>query len=293
MKNVVGIIGGTGFAFDGGELKGEFRPALAPFSCPSGPLWANSISGVDVLYLERHGPNHRLLPGEVPYEANIVAMKEAGVTHLILITACGALDARLRPGDIVIPAQVVDATMSPPRTLFGNGVVGHINVANPFCERLRCLAIEATSSARRVPDMCLVTIPGPRFSTRAESRLWRKAGMHIIGMTTAREVGLAREAEMCCVAVAHVTDMDNPEDGEVGVTQEDVGKHLSENKKRLGEVIFKLVTAIGATSDSLCQCQTALDTALITNPYGGVPEGHWATTHPWLNRRREAYRDTR
>lgn len=286
---VVGIVGGTGVSeLPGVEWGSDFVPTLTPFGSPSSPLRQGRMNGVRVVFLERHGPGHRFLPHEIPYEANFLALKEAGVTHVALVTACGALDPFLRPGDIAIPVQMVDATDdSPPRTLFGNGVVGHVAVADPFCERLRHLAEEAAKKAIgvkvRKAAANFVTIPGPRFSTRAESKIWRGKTMHIVGMTTAREIGLAREAELCCVAVAHVTDMDNPDAAVEGVTQHDVAAQLQKNILLLQVIIPKLVAAIGEDGGTSCQCQTALDSALITDPWH-VPAGHWAASHPWLNR---------
>jgi 5'-methylthioadenosine phosphorylase len=217
-----------------------------------------------VAFLARHGIGHHITPSEVNYRANIYALKSLGVERLISINACGSLDEKYEPGHIVIPDQLYDNTKDRPRTFFGDGLVAHISVADPFCADLSNQLEAATraSGATTHRNGTFIIIEGPRFSTRAESNTFRSWGMSLIGMTTAPEAFLAREAEMCYAVMAHVTDYDVWHVSESPVTVDMVIQTLNKNTTFAQEAIRILAGSL--KTKRACNCEHALAEALIT-----------------------------
>jgi 5'-methylthioadenosine phosphorylase len=271
-KPVLGVIGGSGVY----ELEGlqsiERRTMTTPFGEPSSPILIGDLGGKTVAFLARHGIGHTIAPAEVNYRANLYALKVLGVERVISVSACGSLRDDYAPGDVVVPDQLYDRTGGRANTFFGDGVVVHVSVAEPFCDDLST-ALE-TSLERAGGNVhrggALVTIPGPRFSTRAESNTYRAWGMSIIGMTACPEAFLAREAEMCYAVMAHVTDYDVWHIAEEPVTVERVLRTLQANARLAQKAITGVVEAL--PPDRTCACGTALKDALITSRSHASPE---------------------
>ena len=209
-KPVLGVIGGSGlYDFPALEAIEKVNPET-PFGFPSAPITIGTLSGKRVAFLARHGIGHKLSPSEVNYRANIYALKMIGVDKVVSISACGSLREDFAPGNIVIPNQIFDFTRSRKNSFFENGMVAHISSADPFCPELSTLVYQTVSKSGATTHSggSMITVEGPRFSTKAESNVYRSWGMSLIGMTTSPEVFLAREAEMCYAVMAHVTDFD-------------------------------------------------------------------------------------
>jgi len=260
------IIGGSGI-YSMPELQDTKSFALdTPFGQPSSPIVVGSLSGQPVAFLARHGIGHAISPSEVNYRANIYALKSIGVERIVSISACGSLRDDYAPGDIVIPDQLFDFTRDRKRSFFGDGMVAHISVPDPFCPQLSELvytAVEATR-ARLHRGGTFITVEGPRFSTRAESNVFRTWGISLIGMTTSPEAFLAREAEMCYTVMAHVTDYDVWHVSEQPVTVEMVVEILNQNTQ-IAQQCVKNLTA-NLPNVYTCDCSNALANALITRP---------------------------
>jgi 5'-methylthioadenosine phosphorylase len=261
----LGIIGGSGI-YDMEALTDvqEVRPQT-PFGDPSDAVVIGTLSGQRVAFLPRHGRGHRITPTEVNSRANIFALKGLGVERIISITACGSLREDYAPRHIVIPDQIFDRTRSRPLTFFGGGLVVHISFAEPFCPELSqavYAAVQATGATVHQGG-AFVAIEGPRFSTKAESNAFRQWGLDIIGMTVVPEAQLAREAEICYAAMAHVTDYDVWHATEEAVTVEAVIRNLQANAGIAKQAIQNLVPALPAERG--CACQDALRDAIITN----------------------------
>jgi 5'-methylthioadenosine phosphorylase len=262
----LGVIGGSGLYSMPGLSDIKEMNLDTPFGQPSSPIIIGSLEEKRVAFLARHGSGHTISPGEVNYRANIYALKMLGVERILAINACGSLREDFMPGHIVIPDQVFDLTRSRDLTFFGIGLVAHIGSANPFCPHLSSLVARATESAGGLVHSggSLVIIEGPRFSTRAESNVYRSWGMSIVGMTCIPEVFLAREAEICYCSMAHITDYDVWHVSEAPVTVEMVVKTLSTNTALANEAIRHLIKIIPA--ERPCSCGSALADALITSP---------------------------
>lgn len=261
----IAVIGGSGL-YQMDELSDiEERRVRTPFGEPSDVVVIGTLSGVRVAFLPRHGRGHRLTPSEVPYRANIYALKSLGVTHVISVSACGSLREHLHPGEVVIPNQLVDFTKKREMTFFGRGLVAHIGVADPFCSSLSELLTEATAAAGGTvhKGARFITIEGPRFSTKGESYLYRAWGMDIIGMTTSPEAFLACEAELCYAVMAHVTDYDVWHEEEEPVNVEALIATLTRNTSLAQRVVASVVKSL-AEQERTCECHDALGSALIT-----------------------------
>jgi 5'-methylthioadenosine phosphorylase len=259
------VIGGSGlYAIQGLEDAQQFEPDT-PFGKPSAPIVVGLLEGRRVAFLARHGLGHHLQPSQVNYRANIYALKALGVERIVSISACGSLREDYAPGEIVIPDQVFDFTHARKRSFFGDGLVAHVSVADPFCPDLSEHLLQATEQAGAVVHSggTIITIEGPRFSTRAESNVYRSWGMSIIGMTTSPEVFLAREAEMCYAVMAHVTDYDVWHVSELPVTVEMVIEILNRNTQLAQQSVDNL--ALNLPEECPCECGSALSTALITH----------------------------
>lgn len=258
------IIGGSGlYEMPGLEDVHEHRPET-PFGKPSAPVIVGTLEGLRVAFLARHGMGHHLTPGEVPYRANIFALKTLGVERIVSISACGSLQEQFAPGHIVIPDQIYDNTHGRARSFFGEGLVAHVSVADPFCGDLSGQLESAVGLAGGVVHRggSFITIEGPRFSTKAESRAYRSWGMSIIGMTASPEAFLAREAEMCYATMAHVTDYDVWHVSEKPVTVEMVIETLHQNTAIAQKAVQILANRLNR--HRACECGHALATALIT-----------------------------
>ncbi|MBN2394209.1 MAG: S-methyl-5'-thioadenosine phosphorylase [Anaerolineae bacterium] len=263
----IGVIGGSGlYQMEGLEDIHEIR-VTTPFGDPSDVLVAGRIEGVPVVFLPRHGRGHVHTPTEVPYRANIYALKQLGVEKIISISACGSLREHLHPGDIVVPDQLFDFTKNRTSSFFGEGLVAHISVAEPFCLALSALLFDAVVAAGGTVHRggTFVTIEGPRFSTKGESLVYRQWGMDIIGMTASPEAFLAREAGICYATMAHITDYDVWHESEEPVTVEMVIQVLQHNVGLAQQALRLLVPRLVGTLTE-CACARALDTALITTP---------------------------
>jgi len=264
-KPILAIIGGSGL-YNMPGLESTTQVELdTPFGRPSSPIVQGILNGKPIAFLARHGLGHTLSPSEVNYRANIYALKSLGATRILSVSACGSLREDFAPGEVVIPNQLFDFTRGRKRSFFGNGLVAHISVAEPFCPALSQALGQAVKSVQGVVHQGgnFITIEGPRFSTRVESNTFRSWGMSIIGMTTSPEAFLAREAEMCYAVMAHVTDYDVWHITEEAVTVDMVIRTLMANTKLAHETIRKLVNALPEAD--ACNCRTALDGALITD----------------------------
>ncbi|MGB3721455.1 MAG: S-methyl-5'-thioadenosine phosphorylase [Pacificimonas sp.] len=263
----LGIIGGSGlYELDALEDR-EWRPVTTPWGNPSDDLLAGRIGEIEIVFLPRHGRGHRLLPHEINYRANIAALKLAGCTDVVSLAACGSFREDLPPGQFVLIDQIVDRTRMRKRTFFGEGITGHIALADPVCGRLRGLLGDAASSAKiEVADGgTYLAMEGPQFSTRAESRLYRQAGLDVIGMTAMPEAALAREAELCYASIAMVTDWDSWRDDDGGAETRAIMAVMQANVGRARNLMAALAAALPNSRDACAAgCDRALTDAIIT-----------------------------
>jgi 5'-methylthioadenosine phosphorylase len=261
----IGIIGGSGlYAMPGFEAEQE-RVVETPWGAPSDNYVTGRLAGRDVVFLARHGRGHRLSPSELNFRANIYGFKSLGVERIISLSAVGSLKEEHRPLDFVIPDQFFDRTRGRVSTFFGEGLVAHVSFADPVCPELSKLVAKACSAAgvNAKSGGTYLCMEGPAFSTKAESNVYRSWGMDVIGMTNLQEAKLAREAELCYVTVAMVTDYDcwHPEHDAVTVT--DIIANLTQNAENACSVVSKAVAAMPEARN--CKCGSALKHALITN----------------------------
>ena len=261
---LLAMIGGSGLYEMPGLRNTHEHNIDTPFGKTSAPIIVGELAGEQVAFLARHGIGHHLTPGEVPYRANIYALKSLGVQRIVSISACGSLKEELAPGHIVIPDQIYDNTHGRIRSFFGDGLVAHVSVADPFCVDLSNQLESAVSLAGGVVHRngALITIEGPRFSTKAESDTYRSWGMSLIGMTASPEAFLAREAEICYATMAHVTDYDVWHVSEAPVTVEIVIQTLHKNTVLAQNAVRML--AGNLKRQRRCECGHALSAALIT-----------------------------
>ncbi len=262
----VGIIGGSGlYDIDGFSDRREVE-IDTPFGRPSDALVIGSLEGRRVAFLPRHGRGHRILPHELNYQANVFALKTLGVERILSVSAVGSLKEQYAPLDIVIPDQFVDRTLTRKSTFFGRGLVAHVGFAHPFCAPLSAAGAAACAEAGATSHVggSYVCIEGPHFSTLAESRLYRSWGMDVIGMTNLQEAKLAREAEICYVTFAMVTDYDcwHPEHDAVTVDQ--VVANLTKNSATAKAVLRATLRRLPKGRE--CECASALKHALFTAP---------------------------
>ena len=256
------IIGGSGL-YDIEQLTDIREVAVkTPFGDPSDAIVIGTLADQRVAFLPRHGRGHRLTPAEVNSRANIWALKSLGVARILSVSACGSLREEFAPRHIVVPNQLIDRTSGRALSFFGNGLVAHIGLADPFCAEFSKLVYEAVeqTGAHVHWGATFVTIDGPRFSTKAESQLYRQWGCDIIGMTAIPEANLAREAEICYACMAHVTDYDVWHDEPVTISM--VIERLLANVQISKQAIVNLIPAIPAAR--ACRCADALADAIIT-----------------------------
>lgn len=266
------VIGGSGFYSMPGLENIQEHDLTTPFGKPSAPIVTGSLEGLQLAFLARHGLGHHISPSEINFRANIYALKSLGVERILSISACGSLREDYAPGEIVIPDQLFDQTKDRQRTFFGDGMVAHIGVADPFCAELSEQVYQAVVSAGGTTHKggALITIEGPRFSTRAESNTFRSWGMSVINMSTAPEAFLAREAEMCYAVMNHVTDYDVWHISEEPVTVEMIIAVLMRNTELAQNAVRLLVKDLKPRE--ACDCGEALASALITDPKVIPPE---------------------
>jgi len=215
--------------------------------------------------LARHGIGHTLLPAEINYRANIYALKTLGVQYVVGVSACGSLRHDFEPGQMVVPDQVVDFTRGRKSSFFGDGLVVHVGVADPFCKELSSMLVTAADQSGTSVHKggSFITIEGPRFSTRAESNLFRAWGITIVGMTACPEAFLAREAELSYATLAHITDYDVWHITEAPVSVDMVVRTLGQNTEKANQTVSNLVSLLPDQND--CSCTHALADAIITN----------------------------
>jgi len=243
------IIGGSGLYEMPGLSDTREQDIDTPFGKTSAPIVVGTLEGERVAFLTRHGIGHHITPSEVPYRANIYALKSLGAQRIVSISACGSLQEDFAPGHIVIPDQIYDNTHKRARSFFGEGLVAHVSVADPFCDDLSDQLESAVGLAGGVVHRggSFITIEGPRFSTKAESKTYRAWGMSIIGMTASPEVFLARELELCTLNISLITDYDAGLIGDVEpVSHSAVIKVFNENNEKLRNLLFGLIEKIPA-----------------------------------------------
>ncbi|MBI5879775.1 MAG: S-methyl-5'-thioadenosine phosphorylase [Chloroflexi bacterium] len=264
---IIGVIGGSGlYAMDGLSDVKEVK-ITSPFGDPSDVITLGTFGGQRIAFLPRHGRGHRLTPSEVPYRANIFALKTLGVQWIVAVSACGSLREEFAPRDIVIPDQIYDHTKGRAGSFFGNGAVAHVSFADPFCSTLSGILYDAVKEAggRVHKGGKYLTIEGPQFSSKAESNTYRQWGMDIIGMTNVPESRLAREAEICYATMAHVTDYDVWHQSAEPVTLPMVIANLNANVALAQKALAVVFNRLPATREQ-CACPTALKDAIVTDP---------------------------
>lgn len=268
----IGVIGGTGLYNIEGMTGIEEVSVDTPFGKPSDSITVGKLQGVGVAFLPRHGRGHTIMPTELPSRANIYALKSLGVEHIIASNSCGSFKDKIKPGELVIPDQVIDRTRGRVSTFFGDGVVGHISFAEPFCPALSDILYHAAKDAGASvhPRGTFIAMEGPAFSTRAESKLYKSWGADIIGMTVLPEAKLAREAEICYASIALVTDYDCWMERSEPVTVDVILACMQANVEMAKNIIKLTVGRIPATRK--CECGTALSTAIVTARERITPE---------------------
>ena len=265
MKAEIGIIGGSGlYSMPGFETQEEVH-LETPFGRPSDNYVLGKLGGHGVAFLARHGRGHRLSPSELNFRANVYGMKSLGVERIISLSAVGSLKDEHHPLDFVIPDQFFDRTRGRVSTFFGDGLVAHVSFAHPVCPELSLVVADACAATgvnvtRGGTYLCM---EGPAFSTRAESLVYRSWGMDVIGMTNLQEAKLAREAEICYVTIAMVTDYDCWHPDHDAVTVNEIITHLVKNAENACKVVAQAVAKIPAARS--CQCGSALSHAIITD----------------------------
>jgi 5'-methylthioadenosine phosphorylase len=274
-NTVLGVIGGSGVYDIAGLEHARWKRIDSPWGAPSDELLLGRLSGVDVAFLPRHGRGHVLSPTTINYRANIDALKRAGVTDVISVSACGSFREELAPGHFVLPDQFIDRTHAREKTFFGNGFVAHVSMAHPVCPRL-VEALEAAARHEGIPCTrggTYLAMEGPQFSTLAESKLYRSWGCDLIGMTAMPEAKLAREAELPYAVVAMVTDYDcwHPEHDHV--TVDDVVRVLTQNADKARALVKRVAPLLGPErKPSPLGIEHVLDSAVITAPASRNPE---------------------
>ncbi|WP_179378865.1 S-methyl-5'-thioadenosine phosphorylase [Jannaschia marina] len=269
---VIGVIGGSGLYAVDGLQDATWRAQDTPWGAPSDEMLHGTLDGTEMIFLPRHGRGHVHSPSTVPYRANVAAMKAAGVTHLVSVSATGSFREEMAPGDLVIVDQFIDRTFAREKSFFGTGCVAHVSVAHPVCPALSaaCARAARTAGATVHEGGTYLAMEGPQFSTLAESRLYRDWGCDVIGMTNMPEAKLAREAELHYASVAMVTDYDSwhPDHGSVQIT--DIIATLQANVARATAMVANLPAEV---TDAPCDegCDRALDHAVMTAPEARDP----------------------
>ncbi len=265
QKAEIGIIGGSGLYSMPGLTDVREERVETPWGDPSDPLVLGTLDGRRVAFLARHGKGHRLLPSELPFRANIYALKAVGVRQILSVSAVGSLKEEHKPTDFVIPDQFIDRTFDRKATFFGDGIVGHVAFGDPICAEV-AKALEGACQEAGVTGKLggtYVCMEGPQFSTRAESNLYRSWGADIIGMTNLQEAKLAREAGICYATLAMVTDYDCWREGHDDVTVEQVVAVIHQNTANACRVVRSAVNLL--PRDRACKCAHAAEHAIMTS----------------------------
>ena len=268
-KPILGIIGGSGvYEIDGLKNK-QWKKVPSSFGEPSDELLFGELNGQKMVFLPRHGRGHRIPPSEINYRANIDALKRAGVTDLISVSAVGSLKEELKPGMFVIVDQFIDRTFARKKSFFSSGLVAHVSMANPVCNRLGN-HIQSTAKSIGIEVVrggIYIAMEGPQFSSIAESELYRSWGCDVVGMTNMPEAKLAREAEICYVSVAMVTDYDCWHTEHENVSVDAMIKVLNNNADNARSLVKSASSVIFSDhSSSECDCKFSLENAIITSP---------------------------
>ncbi len=268
----IGIVGGSGLYELAGLERFEEVRLETPFGAPSDAFRVGRVEGREVAFLARHGREHRLLPSEINYRANIYGFKLLGVERILSASAVGSMKEGIRPRDVVLPDQFVDRTRGRASTFFGGGIVAHVMFADPVCEETRRVLLEA---ARREGGTAhdggaYLCMEGPAFSTRAESLVYRSWGVDVIGMTNLQEAKLSREAEICYATLALVTDFDCWHEEEEDVSIGAVLESLRANSRLAAATLLRAVRELPAERNA-CGCAHALENAIVTRR-DAIPE---------------------
>ena len=268
-KPVIGVIGGSGVYEINGLQNKRWKQVSSSFGEPSDDLLFGDLNGQEMVFLPRHGRGHRIPPSEINYRANIDALKRAGVTEIISVSAVGSLKEELKPGMFVIVDQFIDRTFAREKSFFTSGLVAHVSMANPVCSRLGNHIQSAAKSIgiEIVRGGVYIAMEGPQFSSIAESELYRSWGCDVVGMTNMPEAKLAREAEMCYVSVAMVTDYDCWHSEHDNVSVDAMIKVLSANADNARSLVKASSEAVSSDQlSSNCSCKSSLENAIITSP---------------------------
>jgi len=274
-KAVLGIIGGSGLYDLPGLQNRHSKKIETPWGDPSDELLFGHLGELEMVFLPRHGKGHTIPPGEINYRANIDAMKRAGVTDLVSVSACGSFREALSPGTFVLVDQFIDRTFAREKSFFGKGCVAHVPMADPVSPLL-VNRLEKAAIAEEIPHALggtYLVMEGPQFSTRAESFMYRSWGCDVIGMTNMPEAKLAREAEICYASVAMVTDYDCWHDAHQDVDIEQIIKTLTENSAKAQRLVAKLAADFPIEHEACPRgSDRVLDTAMITVPDARDPQ---------------------
>jgi len=263
MKTI-GVIGGSGLY----ELEGledvESKKVETPWGDPSDRLVIGKLGDTMMVFLPRHGRGHRILPSEINYRANIYALKKLGVSFIVSISAVGSMREDIAPGHLVIPSQFFDHTKKRESSFFGEGIVAHVSMADPVCPMVSDALYEASKNLGAIVHKggVYICIEGPQFSSRAESDIYRKWGVDVIGMTNMPEAKLAREAEICYATLALSSDYDCWHEHQDNVSVDDIVQTLEKNSELAKEVLKEAVGIID--EDRNCGCANALQDSIIT-----------------------------
>ena len=272
---VIGIIGGSGVYDIDGLTNKRWERVRSPFGEASDELLFGELDGQQMVFLPRHGRGHRIPPSEINFRANIDALKRAGVTDVISVSAVGSLRENLRPGMFVIVDQFIDRTFAREKSFFGTGLVAHVSMAHPVCRRLGDHLEDAAREAgiEVARGGTYLVMEGPQFSSLAESELYRSWNCDVIGMTNMPEAKLAREAELCYATVAMVTDFDCWHPNHDDVTVDAIIKVLLANADKARSLVKRVAPLMhGDGKAAACSCRSALEHALITAPEARAPE---------------------
>ena len=265
----VGIIGGSGLYEMEGIASLQSVDMDTPFGRPSDAITVGALDGVSVAFLPRHGRGHRINPTNIPFRANVYALKTLGVRRIISVSAVGSLKEEFAPMHLVVPDQLIDRTRSRESTFFDEGIIAHVALADPYCSLVSQIVADEAGRIGVTAHLSgtLVVIEGPAFSTRAESFMYRSWGADIIGMTALPEAKLVREAEMCYATMAWVTDYDCWRTETEAVTTEMVVQNLGRNVAASKKLLRRVLPRLDALNDD-CACASALENAIISSPAG-------------------------
>jgi len=263
---VVGVIGGSGLYEIEGLTDVEEVLLSTPFGAPSDAYITGTLGGVKMVFLPRHGRGHRINPSEINFRANLWGMKRLGVTRILSVSAVGSMREDIVPGEFVVIDQFFDRTRHRPDTFFTDGVVAHVMFADPVCGDVRKVLLDAADQVglKAHDGGTYINMEGPQFSTRAESKIYRKWGVDVIGMTNLQEAKLAREAEICYATIAMATDYDCWHDSHDDVTVDAIIAIMSKNVGNAKELIKAAVPLLAAERE--CECASALKFAIMTAP---------------------------